>query len=372
MKIEPKKITVRELISGYQDNNHEGVVGYNGKLDIRPPYQREFIYNSKQREAVIDTVFKGHPLNSIYWAVTKENKFEVIDGQQRIISICQYCESDFSINGKYFHSLQEDEQKKILDYVLTVFFCSGTDSEKLGWFETINIAGAVLTDQELKNATFSGPWVTDAKRYFSKRGCVAYNKAEDYLKGTSLRQDYLETAINWISNGKIKEYMSSNHHKDNAKELWNYFEKVINWVEKTFVKKRNFMKGLPWGFFYNKYKDKNLDPQKIEKTISDLIQFSDKIRMSGIYEFILTGEPKHLAHRQFPDNIKHKVYETQKGKCQICKNSFELAEMEADHKKAWFDNGETITENCQMLCRECHYSKTAEQTKTLKKKLQII
>lgn len=371
MKIEPKKIKIRELISDYKDNNEEGVLGYNGKLNIRPPYQREFIYDDKKRKAVIDTVFKGHPLNSIYWAVTKDNKFEVIDGQQRIISICQYCSSDFSIDGKYFHSLQVDQKEKILDYVLTVYFCSGKDSEKLEWFETINIAGEVLTDQELKNATFSGPWVTDAKRYFSKNGCVAYKKAADYLNGKANRQDYLETAIAWISNGKIEEHMSSNHHKDSAKDLWNYFETVINWVEKTFVKKRKFMKGLQWGVFYNKYKDKNFDPKKIEKSISELIQFSDKIKMSGIYEFILTGEPKHLMHRKFPDNIKHKVYENQKGKCQICKKSFEISEMEADHIKAWFDSGETIAENCQMLCRECHYSKTAEQTKTLKAKLNL-
>ena len=169
MKIEPKEITIKELFSGYKDNEEEGVVAYEGKLDIRPPYQREFIYNVKQRDAVIDTVFKGHPLNSIYWSVKENGEFEVIDGQQRIISICQFCEGDFSFNGRYFHSLQEDEVEKINNYKLNVYFCSGADSEKLSWFETINIAGAVLTPQELKNAIFTGKWVTDAKRYFSKK-----------------------------------------------------------------------------------------------------------------------------------------------------------------------------------------------------------
>lgn len=371
MKIEPKKITIRELILNYIDKDEEGVIGYNGKLNIRPPYQREFVYGDKKRQAVLDTVFKGYPLNSIYWAVTEDGTYEVIDGQQRIISICQYCEGDFSIDGVYYHSLQSDNQKKILDYELTVYFCSGTDSEKLAWFETINIAGEVLTPQELKNATFSGPWVTDAKRYFSKRGCVAYNKAADYLSGTAIRQEYLETAINWISEGKIKDYMSKNHHKKSAKDLWNYFEEVIDWVEKIFIKKRNFMKGLQWGFFYNKYKDKKFNPQEIEKAISELIQFSDKIKLKGIYEFILTGEPKHLSHRKFPDNIKHKVYESQNGKCKICKKPFDMSEMEADHIKAWFDNGETTVENCQMICREHHYEKTAEQTKILRKRLKI-
>lgn len=371
MEIEPKKITIRELILNYEDKDEEGVIGYNGKLNIRPPYQREFVYDDKKRQAVLDTVFKGYPLNSIYWAVTEDGTYEVIDGQQRIISICQYCEGDFSIDGVYYHSLQSDKQKKILDYELTVYFCSGTDSEKLAWFETINIAGEVLTAQELKNATFSGPWVTDAKRYFSKRGCVAYNKAADYLSGTAIRQEYLETAINWISNGKIKDYMSKHHHKKSAKELWNYFEEVIDWVEKNFIKKRNFMKGLQWGFFYNKYKDKKFNPQEIEKAISELIQFSDKIKLKGIYEFILTGEPKHLSHRKFPDNIKHKVFEAQNGKCKICKKPFDMSEMEADHIKAWFDNGETTVDNCQMICREHHYEKTAEQTKILRNRLKI-
>lgn len=371
MEIEPKKITIRELILNYEDKDEEGVIGYNGKLNIRPPYQREFVYDDKKRQAVLDTVFKGYPLNSIYWAVTEDGIYEVIDGQQRIISICQYCEGDFSIDGVYYHSLQSDKQKKILDYELTVYFCSGTDSEKLAWFETINIAGEVLTAQELKNATFSGPWVTDAKRYFSKRGCVAYNKAADYLSGTAIRQEYLETAINWISNGKIKDYMSKHHHKKSAKDLWNYFEEVIDWVEKNFIKKRNFMKGLQWGFFYNKYKDKKFNPQEIEKAISELIQFSDKIKLKGIYEFILTGEPKHLSHRKFPDNIKHKVFEAQNGKCKICKKPFDMSEMEADHIKAWFDNGETTVDNCQMICREHHYEKTAEQTKILRNRLKI-
>ncbi len=371
MEIEPKKITIRELILNYEDKDEEGVIGYNGKLNIRPPYQREFVYDDKKRQAVLDTVFKGYPLNSIYWAVTEDGTYEVIDGQQRIISICQYCEGDFSIDGVYYHSLQSDKQKKILDYELTVYFCSGTDSEKLAWFETINIAGEVLTAQELKNATFSGPWVTDAKRYFSKRGCVAYNKAADYLSGTAIRQEYLETAINWISNGKIKDYMSKHHHKKSAKDLWNYFEEVIDWVEKNFIKKRNFMKGLQWGFFYNKYKDKKFNPQEIEKAISELIQFSDKIKLKGIYEFILTGEPKHLSHRKFPDNIKHKVFEAQNGKCKICKKPFDMSEMEADHIKAWFDNGETTVDNCQMICREHHYEITAEQTKILRNRLKI-
>lgn len=192
MKIELKEILVKDLTKEYQDNDEDGVVGYSNKLDIRPPYQREFIYKDKQRNAVIDTIKKKFPLNTIYWAVREDGNFEVIDGQQRIISICQYVNGDFSIDGLAFHNLTKDKQDSILNYPLSVYFCSGSDSEKLEWFETINIAGEKLTNQELRNAVYSGSWVTDAKRYFSKRNCAAYNLASEYLNGSPIRQDYLE------------------------------------------------------------------------------------------------------------------------------------------------------------------------------------
>src|SRR5690554_6759538 len=193
MEINLKNITIRDLVKDYKNNPDGGVSGYGGLLDIRPPYQREFVYNDKQREAVIDTVKKGFPLNVMYWAVRDNGDFEIIDGQQRTISICQFVNSDFSYKDRYFHNLSDDEQEKILDYELTVYECSGTDSEKLEWFKTINIAGEELTDQELRNAVYHGSWVTDAKRYFSKSNCPAYQIGSRYLRGTPIRQDYLET-----------------------------------------------------------------------------------------------------------------------------------------------------------------------------------
>src|SRR5690348_9783624 len=174
MKIELKEITVRELTADYEDNEEGGVVGYGGELDIRPAYQREFIYKDKQRDAVIDTITRDFPLNVMYWAVREQGGYEIIDGQQRTISVCQYIEGDFSFHGRYFHNLQSDEQEAILNYPLMVYTCSGTDSEKLEWFKTINIAGEELTDQELRNAVYSGSWASDAKRYFSKTACPAY------------------------------------------------------------------------------------------------------------------------------------------------------------------------------------------------------
>jgi len=219
MKIELHEITVRDLTSGYQDNDEDGVVAYSGKLDIRPPYQREFIYKDRQRDAVIETIAKDFPLNVMYWAVREDGDYEVIDGQQRTISICQYVEGDFAFKDRYFHNLQGDEQEQILDYKLMVYLCSGLDSEKLEWFRTINIAGEKLTDQELRNAVYSGPWVTDAKRFFSKTGCAAYNLGSEYMTGSPIRQDYLETVIDWINDGAIEPYMAKQQNKPNANEL---------------------------------------------------------------------------------------------------------------------------------------------------------
>ncbi len=359
MKIELKEITIRELTNGFEDNEENGVVGYGGKLDIRPPYQREFIYKDKQRDAVIDTVTKKFPLNVMYWAVRENGDFEIIDGQQRTISVCQYVNGDFSVEGLAFHNLPNDKKEQILDYELTVYFCSGTDSEKLEWFKIINIAGEKLTDQELRNAVYSGSWVTDAKRYFSKNGCAAYQIGSDYLTGTPIRQDYLETAIKWVSNENIEDYMSEHQHDQNAAALWRYFQDVITWVETTFTNKRKFMKGVDWGALYNDYKDGKYDTEKIEEETAKLI-LDDDVKNSGIYPYILTRDEKYLSIRAFSDAERQKVYEKQKGICTKCKKYFEIEGMEADHITPWHEGGKTIEENCQMLCKQDNRTKSGK------------
>lgn len=351
MNIEQLEITVRELSEGFEDLQENGVFGYDGKLDIRPPYQREFVYKDKQREAVIDTIIKYYPLNVMYWAVNENDKFEVIDGQQRTISICQYVDGDFAFNGKYFHNLRNDEKEKILNYKLTVYLCSGKDSEKLEWFKTINIAGEKLTDQELRNAVYSGSFVSDAKRFFSKTNCAAYAIGSDYLNGTPIRQDYLETTIKWISNDNIVDYMAKNQHNPNANELWLYFQSVISWVKATFPKYRREMKGLQWGFLYNEFKTHHFDHKKLEEEIAKLMQDEDITKKSGIYEYVLTRKEKFLNIRSFTDNQKREAYERQNGICIKCGEHFELNEMEADHITPWHEGGKTTAENCQMLCK---------------------
>ena len=381
MKIELKEITVRELVDGYKDNLEDGVVGYGGKLDIRPPYQREFIYKDKQRDAVIDTITKDYPLNVMYWAVREDgsfkvidgltpaishpsvqadSNFEVIDGQQRTISICQYVDNVFTFNNLYFHNLQNNQKEQILNYKLMVYFCEGTDSEKLEWFKTINIAGEKLTDQELRNAVYHGQWVSDAKRYFSRRNCVAYNIGSDYLNGSAIRQEYLETAIDWISEGKIENYMATHQHDPNASALWLYFQSVITWVTTTFTKKRKFMKGVEWGLLYNKYKDQIFDTAAIENETAKLIADDDVTKKSGIYPYILTRDERHLSIRAFTDSMKQKVYERQGGKCAMCGKHFDISEMEADHITPWHEGGKTTEENCQMLSKECNRRKAGK------------
>lgn len=352
MKIELNEITVRELTEGYQDNEEAGVVGYSGKLDIRPAYQREFIYKDKQRDAVIETVMKDFPLNVMYWAVRNDEGFEVIDGQQRTISISQYVEGDFAFKGRYFHNLQKDEQEQILDYKLMIYLCSGADSEKLEWFKTINIAGEKLTDQELRNAVYHGSWVTDAKRYFSKTGCPAYAIGSDYVNGSPIRQDYLETTVEWINNGDVEGYMAPHQHDPNAIDLWLYFQGVMAWVNATFPKKRKEMKTVAWGSLYNDFKGASLDPVKLEVEVARLMADEDVTRKKGIYHYVLDGRERHLNIRAFTSNNKREAYERQKGICPVCKEHFALEDMEADHITPWHEGGKTEASNCQMLCRD--------------------
>lgn len=360
MKIELKEITVRDLTAGFKDNNEQGVVGYGGKLDIRPPYQREFIYKDKQRDAVINTITKEFPLNVMYWAVREDGNFEVIDGQQRTISVCQYVNGDFAYFLRYFHNLQNDEKEQILNYKLMVYVCSGTDSERLDWFKTINIAGERLTDQELRNAVYAGPWLSDAKRYFSKSGCVASTIGSDYISGSVIRQEYLEIAIDWISNGNIEVYMANHQHDANATALWIYFQAVITWVNSTFTTKRRYLKGVDWGMLYNKYKDVVYDTKAIEEETAKLILDDDVTKKGGIYPYILTRDEKYLSIREFTDSMKQKVYELQKGICVKCGKHFAISEMEADHITPWYMGGKTLEQNCQMLCKTDNRSKSGK------------
>jgi len=367
MKIDLHKIKIRKVVDGYKDSREEGVVAYDGKLDIRPKYQREFVYKEKQRDAVIETIKNSFPLNVMYWMTREDGGYEVLDGQQRTISIGQYVTGDFSLNDRFFHNLTKEEQDKILDYELMIYFCEGIDKERLDWFRIINIAGEKLTDQEIRNAVYTGPWLSDAKLKFSKSNCAAYLLANDggsLVSGSPIRQDYLETALSWINDGKIEDYMAKHQHDKNADKLWQYFQDVVEWTRKTFPNYRREMNNVPWGALYNQFKDKKFDLKKFEKEITELMQDEDVTKKSGIYEYVLTGNERFLNIRAFTEKMKREAYERQKGVCPWCKKEkkekqkWNIEEMEADHITPWRENGKTIAENCQMLCMEHNRTKS--------------
>ena len=368
MKIERKVIKVADLINGYRENGSDGIEGitaYGGQLDVRPPYQREFIYPDKDRDEVIRSVMKGFPINVMYWAKNIDGRYELMDGQQRTVSICRFTAENyqnFSVDYRYFFNLEEDERKNIKNYELDIYICEGTPSEILSWFRVINIAGMKLTEQELRNTAYTGPWLADAKVFFSKPFCTAYNIAKDYMTGKAIRQEYLERALNWITDSEklssIEDYMSLHQNDKNAHELTLYFKDVIHWVQNIFPVYRKDMKKVNWGFLYNRCKNNKYDPQELEVKISALMKDDDVGNKAGIYDYVLSGNESSLNIRAFSDSMKSSAYERQKGICPICKKHFAPEEMEADHIKPWCEGGKTIPENCQMLCKDCNRRKS--------------
>ena len=362
MKIDLHKIPIREVAAGYVDSAENGVIGYGGKLNIRPAFQREFIYKEKERNEVIRTIKKKFPLNVMYWVKSADGTFELLDGQQRTISFCQYVSGDFSVDHRGFANLTKTEQEEILNYSLMIYICEGTDKEKLDWFKIINIASMELTVQELRNAIYTGEWLMEAKKYFSKPQCPATQIAGEYLTGPANRQKDLETVLKWISSRddiEIEDYMSKHQHDTNCNELWLYFQAVISWVKATFPTYRGkLMKGLEWGIYYNKYGTNAYDPKKLETRIAELLDDDDVSNQKGIYEYLLDGQEKHLNIRAFSEKMARTAYERQKGICTKCKKHFEIEQMQADHIKPWSKGGKTAAENCQMLCADCNRKKS--------------
>lgn len=364
MKIELKQITIRDITHDYVDSQEEGILGYAGNLNIRPKYQREFVYDEKKRNAVIDTITKGFPLNVMYWVKSGQDTYELMDGQQRTVSFCQYINNEFSVNDRAFHNLTQPEKDKILDYECMVYICEGKEDEKLAWFKIINIAGEKLTNQEMRNAMYTGTWLTDAKKHFSKTGCAAYSLASKYVSGSPIRQDYLEKVIEWkIDEEKlstIEKYMSIHQQDYNANELWYYFLAVIEWVKGTFIKYRSDMKGINWGILYNKFHKKVYDSNLLEENIKKLRLDDEVSNKKGIYEYILSGNEKTLNLRTFSEAQKIEMYEKQDGICVHCKKHFEFEHMEGDHIKPWHLGGKTETSNGQMLCIDCNRTKSGK------------
>jgi hypothetical protein len=371
------EITVADICEGFVYNKLEGkgLFGLGGKLTIQPEYQRNYIYadgGGKKEQAVIDSLLMGYPLGLIYFNKIAEDKFEVLDGQQRITSIGRFVTNKFAFiddgNPKNFDSLAEDQQAKIRDARLLIYECEGKESEIKQWFETINIAGVPLNEQELLNAIYSGPFVTLAKAEFSNSQNANIQKWSAYIKGSANRQEFLERALDWVSKGDIGGYMSQHRNDNNINELKTYFNSVIDWVSTVFKDVKKEMQGLEWGRLYEQYHSKSYDPAKVAADVTRLYADPYVERRRGIFEFILGGKQnfKLLEVRLFDEAIKHSVYEKQtnvgksksKSNCPLCaighdankSRIYEFKEMDADHVSAWSKGGGNLAKNCQMLC----------------------
>lgn len=371
MKIEPKQVKVREVFDSYVDNGDDGVFAYGGKLAVRPPYQREFVYNSEQAEAVIQTVLKGFPLNVMYWVKVGNDNYEVLDGQQRTLSVMQYLKHKFSItiDGKkyYWDALPDDKYNAIMNYEFMIYICEGEESEKLEWFKVVNIAGEKLSDQELRNSVYTGEWLSDAKLHFSKRNCAAKLLSDKYITGDPNRQELLEKALKGICENQgvkeITEYMAQHKSDKDADELWQYFQDVIHWVEKIFPKYFSDMKGLDWCHLYNTYHERAYNSSVMNVEVKRLHEDDEVRKTKGIYEFLLCRDMdpfagRFLNLRAFDKRDKMAAYSRQNGICAVCGEHFEYDEMEGDHIKPWSKGGQTTPDNCQMLCKLCNAKKT--------------
>ncbi len=369
--------TVRDVIDGFVYNELEGkgLFGLGGKLTIQPEYQRNYIYAEEGKEAaVIDSLLREYPLGLLYFNKSGDDTYEVLDGQQRITSIGRFVAGKFAItdaNGmqQYFSGMAQTLQERILKAPMLIYICEGEEPEIKDWFRTINIAGVQLKPQEILNAVYSGPFVTLAKAEFSNSQNSNINKWAAYISGNVKRQDYLETALEWVSHDQIDDYMSQHRFKDDIDELKEHFNKVIDWASNTFTMVEREMQGLDWGKFYNEYHERSYNPVEVSELVKKLYGDEHVKNRRGIFEYILGGcEKKNLLDiRFFEDSVKRVAYDRQtavakeKGvsNCSYCAMGHEanktkiwqLNEMDADHVSAWSKGGETIAENCEMLCK---------------------
>lgn len=376
-------ITIGQICEGFVYNELEakGLYGLNGRLTIQPEYQRNFIYSELKKEAaVITSVLKGYPLGLIYFVETSDGKYEVLDGQQRITSIGRFVKDKFHIidaNGKeqMFSSLNQEEQRLILDTKLTIYVCRGMEAEIKEWFQIINTAGIPLVQQELLNAIYSGPFVTAAKSVFSNSQNSMVQKWSAYLKGNVKRQDYLQTALDWVSKGHVETYMSKHRMDADINELRTYFVSVIDWIDSVFLDVRREMRGLEWGRLYETYHNTPYSAPDVKVRVDALYDEECVTDKSGIFEYVLGGEQdaKLINIRIFEKPTKRRVYDRQTSEakqkgvsnCPLCAQMdgankvkiYPYEDMEADHVTAWSKGGGTDESNCMMLCKTHNRSK---------------
>ena len=384
MEIKRVSIKIVDLCDGYKNDSEEdierGGYAYHGKLCVRPAFQRMFVYDKKQENAVIDTALKGFPLNIMYWVDNGDGTYDCLDGQQRTISLCNFVDGISSFQASwlkdnariYIHTLKRidpDLYAKFMNYELEVYICRGTKAEQMEWFKTINIAGEELYPQELRNASYVSRWLTDAKRYFSKANasstakCPAERLGGQYTNKNANRQEILEQVISWRIGSKedvdICNYMEAHINDKDASDLWNYFNNVINWITAVFYE--TYDKGMAtvnWGKLYNDYHTEDFDADEISEKFNELMMYKATkeldISVAKICEYCITRDETLLKHREFNEAQKTTMYNQQRGICPDCGKHYLKAEMHAHHIVPWYNGGVTELANGVMLCEECH------------------
>ena len=273
---------------------------------------------------------------------------------------------------QYIDGLNESDRNKVLNTRLLIYICEGEESEIKDWFQTVNIPGVNLKDQEKLNAIYSGPFVTALKEVFSNSQNANIQKWSAYISGSANRQDYLERALQWVSQGNVDGYMSKHRQDTDITPVKTYFNTVIDWVSGVFKDVLPEMRGLEWGRLYEEHHNKPYNVDAVSKRVHELYADPYVQNHKGIFEFILGGEQdKSLLNvRVFDKATVNRVYAKQtqaaqkKGvsNCPDCAlkgetRIYKLNEMDADHVTAWSKGGATDEANCQMLCRHHNRSK---------------
>lgn len=423
MKITETKILIKDLAKGFDvslfSGSNEDVMCYDNKLNCRPAYQRNYVYQDEKvkgksitkQEQVLNTIFRGYrsktkfPLSIMYWEKCPDGTFQILDGQQRTLSALLFKENHGTWNGRQYTGLQPAEKEWFDNYPFTVYICEQDikngqtqaefEAEILDWFEVINIAGSPLTDQELRNATYFGKWVSSIKKYFSNTESVIFRdeyETEKYIsinKGKMNRQEFLETVLEWRCENlgiSIDEYMSQHRNDMMDTDLFTYFVNMLSWVKSTFTKyNKDVLYGQNWGHLYNVYHENFVvDNEKINAEIDRLYNDDEIAKEDGIVEYILSGDEKKLQFRKFDDVIRRTVYTLQKGNCPLCEEEAKMypekninphfkshKDMEADHIIPWSKGGKTDdVKNCCMLCKNHNLHKSAYQVNWLEEHMK--
>lgn len=396
-EIKTKKIRLEDLAKGFVDTSDDedgSVTTMDGQVNLRPSYQRNYVHEGFQDvwvHELVRSIANGMPINPVYFGIA-ENGYEVIDGQQRCITCAALLNGDVTIfwqdeNGvkhnTLFNGLPDGIKETIKNYELQVNVCEGTEEQRLNWFQVINQKASTLEDQELRNATYHGPFVEALKKAFVWKKSPILAKGNIYNpelyimsnKDTRIRQGFVELALEWISyyewkNGKntgedsdqrIRNYMGVHKNDNNADEVVAHYKKVIDWARDVFHKEyieQKCAKNVEWGRLYAEYGNASIDKEYVNREADRLFSDEEVKANSAVFEYVLMGCPldkkNMLSLRAFQNNEKLKLYRLQNGIDPIDGKPYPIEEMQAHHIDPWENGGKTEIENGVLISKENH------------------